>query len=71
MAAGDIAVFNVFQEKLGESVFNMSTDTFKMGIIDNTSAPTAADADPCWGAGGTTNHSTNEVTSQDRDWETH
>jgi len=62
MARGDFALFEAFLEKIGDSVFNLSTDTFKLGLINNTSAPTAADADPRWGNGGTTDHSANEVT---------
>lgn len=39
-----------------------ATNTIKMGIITNASPPAVTDSDPRWGAGGTQNYSTNEVT---------
>lgn len=39
-----------------------ATNTIKMGIITNVAAPTVNDSDPRWGAGGTQNYATNEVT---------
>ena len=39
-----------------------ATNTIKMGIITNAAAPTVNDSDPRWGAGGSQNYSTNEVT---------
>jgi hypothetical protein len=39
-----------------------ATNTIKMAIITNAAPPTVADSDPRWGAGGTQNYSTNEVT---------
>jgi hypothetical protein len=39
-----------------------ASDTIKMGIITNASPPSITDSDPRWGAGGTQNYSTNEVT---------
>lgn len=38
------------------------TNTIKVGFITNASPPTVADSDPRWGAGGTQNYATNEVT---------
>jgi hypothetical protein len=39
-----------------------ATNAIKVGIVTNTSAPTVADSDPRWGAGGVQNYATNEVT---------
>lgn len=49
MATGDLTVFEEFANDLGEKVHNLDSDTLKFGIINNTSAPTAADATPAWG----------------------
>ena len=39
-----------------------ATNTIKMGIVTNSSPPAVADSDPRWGAGGSQNYATNEVT---------
>lgn len=39
-----------------------ASDTIKMGIVTNASPPAINDSDPRWGAGGTQNYATNEVT---------
>lgn len=39
-----------------------ASDVIKAALITSAVAPTITDADPRWGAGGTTNYSTNEVT---------
>jgi hypothetical protein len=39
-----------------------ATNTVKMGIVTNTSPPAITDSDPRWGAGGSQNYATNEVT---------
>ena len=39
-----------------------ATNTIKMGIVTNTSPPAVSDSDPRWGAGGSQNYATNEVT---------
>ncbi len=47
MATGDITVFNAAME---DAVENWSgTDTLKLAILDNTTAPTAADTTPALG----------------------
>jgi hypothetical protein len=56
MARGTVTLFNDFLKDLGNEVHDMTNDTFKVGMIDNTTAPTAADADPEWA-----DYSTNEV----------
>ena len=62
MAAGDIVFYDAFLVNVQEKVFNLETDTIKLGLVTSTYTPTATDAEPCWGAGGTTNTSTNQVT---------
>ena len=50
MATGDLTVFEEFSYYLGNSAFEFDgVDVIKVGIIDNTAAPTAADASPAWG----------------------
>ena len=39
-----------------------ATNTIKMGIITNSVTPSITDSDPRWGAGGSQNYSTAEVT---------
>ena len=56
MARGDLTVFEEFADQLGEEKHNFASDVLKVGIIDNTAAPTAADATPTWG-----DYSANEV----------
>ena len=56
MAAGDVTIFQEFANDLGEGHHSLDTDTLKFGIIDNTAAPTAADATPAWA-----DYSANEV----------
>jgi hypothetical protein len=58
MAQGDVTVFEEFAEMLGQKIFNFDSDTLKLGIIDNTTPPTAADATPRWG-----DYSANEVST--------
>lgn len=56
MATGDVTIFEEFTEMLGQEVFDFDNDTLKLGLIDNTTPPTAADATPRWG-----DYSGNEV----------
>lgn len=62
MAKGDVIVFDWFKQNKGRAVHNMHTSAFKLGLITDAVTPTAATADPRWGAGGTTNFATNQVT---------
>lgn len=68
MAQGDVVVFDKFLEYVlkgnAENPFDFGAtpDTIKCAIVDNTIVPSATTADPTWGAGGTTNFSTNEQT---------
>ena len=62
MAQGDFVVFDQFIHDLGQKLHDLDTDTFKIGFTDGTTTPATTTADPRWGAGGTTNFSTEEVT---------
>ena len=46
MARGDVTVFNVAKEWLADGTFDLDTNTFKLAICDNTTAPTASTATP-------------------------
>jgi hypothetical protein len=56
MAQGDLTVFEEFAKDIGSERHNFSSDSLKLGLIDSTAAPTAADATPVWG-----DYSGNEV----------
>ncbi|UCD24827.1 MAG: hypothetical protein JSW51_02610 [Gemmatimonadota bacterium] len=68
MAQGDVVVFDKFLEYVlkgnAENPFDFGAtpDTIKCAIVNNATVPAATTADPCWGAGGTTNFATNEQT---------
>lgn len=67
MAQGDVVVFDQFlvnclDGDIGHD-FGATPNVIKCAIIDSGVTPTATTADPCWGAGGSTNFSTNEVTA--------
>ena len=65
MAQGDVVVFDQFLENVFDSGihdFGASPNVIKCAIVDNTITPSATTADPCWGAGGTTNLAANEQT---------
>ena len=49
MATGDLTVFEEFADEIGEKIHALGSDTLTVGIIDNTTPPTAADATPRWG----------------------
>lgn len=58
MAAGDLTVFEEFALNIGAEAHNFSGDTIKVGLVDDTITPTAADATPTWG-----DYSANEVST--------
>ena len=64
MAQGDVKVFDSFLEYIlkSEGVFDFGAtpNTIKCAIVSNATVPAETTADPCWGAGGTTNFATNE-----------
>lgn len=62
MASGDVTFTDQWLVDVQEKFHDMEADTIKLGLITSSTTPTAATADPRWGAGGTTNWSTNEVT---------
>ena len=61
MAQGDFQLFDQFIEDLGNGVHNLDSDAIKLGLIDSVQTPLQTSADPRWGAGGSTNFDTNEV----------
>ena len=69
MAAGDVIVFEDWlkgQFNAGTTMSDFDTpDTYYCAIIDNTTAITAALADPHWNGTGTTNLQANELTGGD------
>ena len=64
MAAGDTHVSAKFVSNMSKTALAAlwATNTIKMGIITNAQTPGINDSDPRWGAGGTQNYSTAEVT---------
>lgn len=62
MAQGDVTIFDQFWEDKGDKLHDMSGDVFKLGLITSAATPASTTADARWGAGGTTNFSTNQVT---------
>ena len=63
MATGDIKWFSGALLALGTKVHDLSADTLKVGFITAVATPAIADTDPRWGAGGSVNFSSNEVTA--------
>lgn len=49
MATGDLTIFEEFTDDIGEGEHTFGSDTLRLGIINNTSAPTASDSTPAWG----------------------
>lgn len=62
MAAGDVHVTAKGILNNANHSGGLWTNAIKMGIITNAVTPAVADSDPRWGAGGTQNYSTAEVT---------
>jgi len=46
MAQGDVTYFDQFWEDVGDKLHNLSTDTFKFGIVTNVTIPASTTADP-------------------------
>ena len=59
MAQGTIKTFRHFREIAFEKLLDLENDSFKVALIDTI--PLVEDADPRWGAGGTTDLSLLEV----------
>lgn len=62
MAQGDVVFFDQFLVDVAEGLHDLENDTVKVGLVTAVTTPAATTADPRWGAGGTTNFKTNEVT---------
>ena len=58
MARGDFTLFEEFVVYLGAGDIELDAHALKLGIVDDTLAPTAADATPAWG-----DYSANEVST--------
>ena len=58
MAQGDFTLFQEFVDQIGEEGHNFSSDTLKLGIVDNVLTPATDDATPTWG-----DYSANEVST--------
>lgn len=58
MATGDVVMFNESGLDAWQKVHDLPNDALKVGIVDNTITPTAADATPRW-----SDYSANEVVS--------
>jgi len=63
MARGDWQLFNKFLEWLSEGVFNLETDTIKLGIIDNVVTPAQDTATPTWDGTSSQEYDGNEVST--------
>jgi hypothetical protein len=63
MAAGDTKIMANVLEAWAKNTpaIDIDTDALKVGLITNATTPSNGDSDPCWGAGGAQNYSTNEV----------
>lgn len=61
-AIGDVTWFDQACVDVLEKLHDLETDTIKLGLITNAVTPAATDADPRWGAGGTTNFASSQVT---------
>lgn len=62
MAQGDVVVYNQFKEDFGDAKHHLSSASVWVALINNAStSQSAATADPRWGAGGTTNLNTDQV----------
>ena len=62
MATGDVVFFDQYLVDVQEGLHDQENDVLKVGFTDATTTPLATTADPRWGAGGTTNFASEEVT---------
>lgn len=69
MAQGDVTIFDAHMENVwdgGIHVFGAAPNTLKCALIRSAANggddPAITDPNPCWGAGGTTNFATAQVT---------
>lgn len=62
MAQGELVPFNAGVLAALNGTIDLEADTFKLGLITSSLTPDATTASPCWGAGGSTNLTTYQVT---------
>lgn len=62
MAQGDIRFFAGALLEMGKGTHNLASDTLKVGIVTSAVTPVVGDTDPRWGANGSVNFTTNQVT---------
>lgn len=62
MAQGDVVFFDQWLVDLAEAKHDHELGAFFLGLVTNVTVPLVTTADPRWGAGGTTNFKTTEVT---------
>ena len=60
MAQGDVVFFDQWLVDVGEKKHDHENDAFLIALTDGTTTPSTTTADPRWGAGGSTNFSTEE-----------
>ena len=58
MARGDWTTFEEAALSVGSGLFDFTSHTLKLGLVNNSTVPTAADATPTWG-----DYSGNEVST--------
>ncbi len=61
MATGDVFWFDAGLNRLLRGELDMDGGNVKLGFITSAATPSKTAADPRWGAGGSTNYSTNQV----------
>lgn len=61
MATGTVKWFAQAILDLGEKIHDLSSDTFKLGIVTTSTVPSLSTAAPHWGGTGTTNFASNQV----------
>jgi len=62
MAQGDIVQFDQWMVDVQEKLHDHENDTHKLGLVTSVTTPAATTADGRWGAGGSTNWTSTEVT---------
>lgn len=63
MATGDIKWFAQALHDLGNKIHDLDGDTLKVGLITSAATPALSTAAPHWGGTGTTDFSSNQVTT--------
>jgi hypothetical protein len=65
MAAGATSLIAAYIQSMANNspADKWGSDAIKAALITVTTTPSKTDSNPCWGAGGAQNYSTNEVTA--------